>query len=46
MDGQDFNHKLLRVARTIKLKLLFKTPVLVATNTKRIVQLDAFAKFE
>lgn len=46
MAERDFNRDLVRVTRTVILKQLSETSVLVTTNAKGIVQIDAFMKFE
>lgn len=46
MTEQYFNQELVLVARTVTFKPLSETSVLVATNAKGIVQIDAFTQFE
>lgn len=46
MAKQEFDQELVRVARTIKVKPLPKTSILVAMDANDIVQVDAFKLFE
>lgn len=46
MAEQDYNHEMVRVARTVTLKPLSGTLVLVATNAKGTLRIDAFAQFK
>lgn len=46
MGEYDFNQERMGVARAVTFKLLSEAPALLATSTKGIVQIYAFAKFE
>lgn len=46
MAEQDFIEELVRIERIVTFKLLSGTYVLVATNAKGIIKVDAFRKFE